>query len=62
MILIMQAGRLEDVDMWRTFNMGIGMVLVVSPDASARILAEQDGGYSAYHIGEVTNKEGLTYQ
>ena len=42
--------------------MGIGMVLVVSPDASARILGEPHEGYLAYRIGEVTGKEGVTYQ
>ena len=58
----MQAGRIEDAEMRRTFNMGIGMVLVVSPDAAAGILGAQHGGYSAYHIGEVTSREGVTYQ
>lgn len=62
LILIMQAGRIEASEMRRTFNMGIGMVLVVSPDAAARILGEHEG-YSAYPIGEVvTSEEGVTYQ
>ncbi|RWR90044.1 phosphoribosylformylglycinamidine cyclo-ligase, chloroplastic/mitochondrial-like protein [Cinnamomum micranthum f. kanehirae] len=59
---IQEAGRIEDAEMRRTFNMGIGMVLVVSPDAAARILGEQHEGYSAYCIGEVTSREGVTYQ
>ncbi|XXG61018.1 hypothetical protein AAC387_Pa04g2779 [Persea americana] len=59
---IQEAGRIEDAEMRRTFNMGIGMVLVVNPDAAARILGEQRGGYSAYLIGEVTSREGVTYQ
>ncbi|KAJ8618204.1 hypothetical protein MRB53_014390 [Persea americana] len=59
---IQEAGRIEDAEMRRTFNMGIGMVLVVSPDAAAGILGAQHGGYSAYHIGEVTSREGVTYQ
>ncbi|KAJ8619017.1 hypothetical protein MRB53_015203 [Persea americana] len=58
---IQEAGRIEDAEMRRTFNMGIGMVLVVSPDAAARILGEH-GGCSAYRIGEVTSREGVTYQ
>ncbi|RWR90694.1 phosphoribosylformylglycinamidine cyclo-ligase, chloroplastic/mitochondrial [Cinnamomum micranthum f. kanehirae] len=59
---IKQAGRIEDAEMRRTFNMGIGMVLVVSPGAAARILRERHGGYSAYRIGEVTRREGVTYK
>lgn len=41
--------------------MGIGMVLVVSPEASHKILEEANGAYTAYRIGEVVNGEGVTY-
>ncbi|KAK1557011.1 hypothetical protein Q3G72_016162 [Acer saccharum] len=51
-----QAGRIEDGEMMRTFNMGIGMVLVVSQEASQRILDEQHGSYTAYRI------EGILHQ
>ena len=30
--LIKEAGNVSDADMWRTFNMGVGMVAVVAPD------------------------------
>ncbi|KAK8588208.1 hypothetical protein V6N13_087153 [Hibiscus sabdariffa] len=59
---IQQAGNIEDAEMRRTFNMGIGMVLVVSREASQRILEDADGGYTAYCIGEVVNGEGVTYR
>ncbi|XP_058082911.1 phosphoribosylformylglycinamidine cyclo-ligase, chloroplastic/mitochondrial-like [Magnolia sinica] len=59
---IQEAGRIEDAEMRRTFNMGIGMVLVASPEASVRILEDTHGGYSAYRIGEVTSGEGVTYE
>ncbi|KAK3188024.1 hypothetical protein Dsin_027585 [Dipteronia sinensis] len=57
-----QAGRIEDDEMMRTFNMGIGMVLVVSQEASQRILNEIHGKYTAYRIGEVVNGEGVSYR
>ncbi|TXG47357.1 hypothetical protein EZV62_026651 [Acer yangbiense] len=57
-----QAGKIEDGEMMRTFNMGIGMVLVVSQEASQRILDEQHGSYTAYRIGEVVNGEGVSYR
>ena len=47
--------------MRRTFNMGIGMVLVVSPEASSRILGDGNGAYTAYKIGEVASDEGVRY-
>ncbi|KAM7273590.1 hypothetical protein ACFE04_028254 [Oxalis oulophora] len=57
---IQQAGGIEDAEMMRTFNMGIGMVLVVSKETSRRILEETNG---AYHIGEVVGTEGtIQYQ
>ncbi|KAJ4729933.1 Phosphoribosylformylglycinamidine cyclo-ligase, chloroplastic-like protein [Melia azedarach] len=58
---IQQAGRIEDGEMRRTFNMGIGMVLVVSHEASRKILEGGHGAYTAYHIGEVVNGEGVSY-
>ncbi|XP_010516055.1 PREDICTED: phosphoribosylformylglycinamidine cyclo-ligase, chloroplastic [Camelina sativa] len=60
---IQQSGRIEDSEMRRTFNLGIGMVLVVSPEAASRILQEaKNGDYVAYRVGEVINGEGVTYQ
>ena len=42
----------EESEMYRTFNMGVGMILVVSPENVDAILAKSDG----YVIGEL--KEG----
>ncbi|OMO63957.1 hypothetical protein CCACVL1_22158 [Corchorus capsularis] len=58
---IQQAGNIEDAEMRRTFNMGIGMVLVVSQEASLRILEDGNGAYTAYSIGEVVTGEGVSY-
>ncbi|XP_075667293.1 phosphoribosylformylglycinamidine cyclo-ligase, chloroplastic [Castanea sativa] len=58
---IQEAGRIEDAEMRRTFNMGIGMVLVVSKEASYRILDSGNGAYKAYRIGEVVSGEGVRY-
>lgn len=58
---IQQAGKIEEVEMRRTFNMGIGMVLVVSQEAAKRILEERDGAYTAYRIGEVVKGGGVSY-
>ncbi|XP_020591430.1 phosphoribosylformylglycinamidine cyclo-ligase, chloroplastic/mitochondrial [Phalaenopsis equestris] len=55
---LQEAGRIDDTEMWRTFNMGIGLVAVVTPEASERILAEYD---SVYRIGVVVNGDGVKY-
>jgi len=58
-VFLYQAGSIEDVEMSRTFNMGIGMVLVVTEEASRKILEE--GQHKAYRIGEVVCGEGVRY-
>ncbi|XP_010259376.1 PREDICTED: phosphoribosylformylglycinamidine cyclo-ligase, chloroplastic/mitochondrial [Nelumbo nucifera] len=59
---IQEAGKIEDAEMRRTFNMGIGMVLVVSPEASVKILGKGNGRNLAYRIGEVISGEGVSYR
>ncbi|GKC23242.1 phosphoribosylformylglycinamidine cyclo-ligase, chloroplastic/mitochondrial [Tanacetum coccineum] len=56
---IQKAGIIEEAEMMRTFNMGIGMVLVTSKEAAERILSE---GETAYRIGEVVSGDGVSYQ
>lgn len=47
--------------MMRTFNMGVGMVLVVSREAARRILEDANEANKAYRIGEVVRGEGVSY-
>lgn len=42
--------------------MGIGMVLVVSPDAALKILGDANGATPMYRIGEVVTGEGVSYR
>jgi len=44
----------EEEEMFRTFNMGVGMVLIVSPENVDVVLNKSDG----YIIGEITAGEG----
>ncbi|XP_071731444.1 phosphoribosylformylglycinamidine cyclo-ligase, chloroplastic/mitochondrial-like [Rutidosis leptorrhynchoides] len=57
---IQKAGGIEDGEMKRAFNMGIGMVLVATKEAAKRILNE--GHETAYRIGEVISGDGVSYQ
>ncbi|XP_031496793.1 phosphoribosylformylglycinamidine cyclo-ligase, chloroplastic [Nymphaea colorata] len=59
---IQEKGGVEDAEMRRTFNMGIGMVLVVSPEASSRILGEEHGPCMPRLIGKVVKGEGVIYK
>jgi phosphoribosylformylglycinamidine cyclo-ligase len=54
--LIESRGVLAD-EMWRTFNMGIGMVLVVRPAAVGEVLRALDGS-GAVEIGSVVEQRG----
>ncbi|CAI0427596.1 unnamed protein product [Linum tenue] len=56
---IQEAGNIEDAEMRRTFNMGIGMVIVVTKEVGRRII--EDGQHKACLIGEVVGTEGVSY-
>jgi phosphoribosylformylglycinamidine cyclo-ligase len=57
MKLIQEQGGIEQEEMFRTFNCGIGMVIVVAPNDAAKVLKRLDKlGEKAYIIGEVSKK------
>lgn len=52
--VLQQAGNVERDEMYRTFNMGIGMVLVVADDQTEEIIDRLKGlGDSAWVIGDI---------
>ncbi|CAK9177492.1 unnamed protein product [Ilex paraguariensis] len=59
---IQEAGKIEDTEMRRTFNMGIGMVLVVSKETAVTILEDGHRASIVYYIGEVVSGDGVSYQ
>jgi phosphoribosylformylglycinamidine cyclo-ligase len=59
--LIQKEGKIFDQEMYRTFNMGIGMVLIVSNGESEKILEELSTiGYDSCLIGKVIKGEKET--
>ena len=53
--LLQEWGNVDWTEMYRTFNMGIGMVLIVSSDEADRITAQLNAQHeTVYHIGHVT--------
>ena len=56
--LIQQRGDISERDMFNTFNMGVGMSLVVAPEDADRALAIlRDNGEDAYRIGVIEKSE-----
>lgn len=56
--LIRELGGIGEDEMFRTFNMGIGFVLVVPPEEADRVAADlRAAGEAAYLIGEVVPGE-----
>ncbi len=57
-----QEGALDQAELLKTFNAGIGMVLVVSADAADTLTATlNDAGETVHRIGTVTAGEGVRY-
>lgn len=55
---LQQEGNVEDTEMHRVFNCGIGMVLVVSASQAADITATlQEQGETVYQLGEIVPQE-----
>ena len=56
--LLRRWGNVSGFEMFRTFNMGIGMILVLPPDEGAVLIQELEAdGERAYRIGEVVPGE-----
>jgi len=56
--LIQKEGEISDEEMYRTFNMGIGMALIIRPDKTEKIIDElKRMNFPSYLIGRVVKRE-----
>ena len=56
--LIAKQGKIDSRDMYNTFNMGVGMAVIVSPEtADAALSALKAEGIDAYVCGEIVAGE-----
>jgi len=53
---IKKRGNIADNEMLRTFNCGVGLILVVSGDVAADIIRHISAYYDCYEIGKITRK------
>jgi phosphoribosylformylglycinamidine cyclo-ligase len=57
--LVQRKGRIEDMEMESTFNMGVGMIAIVSAADCDRSLAFLRGrGIDAWQLGEIIDGTG----
>jgi len=57
---IQQRGQIEEKEMYRTFNMGVGMVIILGPRTAFRALSLlKELGQKAWIIGEVVEQNGV---
>jgi phosphoribosylformylglycinamidine cyclo-ligase len=53
-----KAGGVDEDEMYRVFNMGLGMLVVVSPEDEKRVLAALEGQMDAHSVGAVVEGKG----
>ena len=57
--MLQEKGNVDEHDMFNTYNMGVGMVVITSPEtAEAAMEALRSEGVDAYVIGEIVEGEG----
>jgi phosphoribosylformylglycinamidine cyclo-ligase len=60
--LLERAGNVDDAEMYRTFNMGVGMVVVSAPDRAGEIEAHLDTmGEPHFRIGAIVPGDGRVH-
>ncbi len=59
--VMQKLGEVRELEMYRTFNMGIGMVIIVSPEAVAKVKEKikEFSDYKIYEIGRVVKSRGI---
>jgi phosphoribosylformylglycinamidine cyclo-ligase len=55
--LVQETSGASDDDMFATFNMGVGMLLLVAPEVVEEVVARS--GHEAFRIGEVSSPSGV---
>jgi len=59
---LQQLGSVETLEMYRTFNMGIGFVLVVAPEVAHQVVERlAQNGEQAYVVGQVEDGAGVRF-
>ncbi|WP_138160363.1 phosphoribosylformylglycinamidine cyclo-ligase [Peptoniphilus catoniae] len=58
---IKQSGKIEEEELYRAFNMGIGMIVIVDKDDASKVIEfiKESTDDEAYLIGEVKNSKNL---
>ncbi len=57
--LLQRWGKISDREMFRVFNMGIGLVLVTKPEAAAPVIRSLAAeGHTAWEIGKIRPRSG----
>jgi phosphoribosylformylglycinamidine cyclo-ligase len=57
--VLMDAGAVEPAEMYRTFNMGVGMVVICAPsDANAVLSAAAAAGVTGWKVGSLKPGSG----
>ncbi|MFC1628439.1 phosphoribosylformylglycinamidine cyclo-ligase [Gemmatimonadota bacterium] len=51
--VLQEAGSIDEVEMYRVFNMGVGLIAVCSQDLAEEMVSSKDDGFDIWMIGEI---------
>ena len=55
---LQEQGDISDNDMYRIFNCGVGMILIIDESIKDKAIEDVKGqGYEAFHLGNVHNRD-----
>ena len=56
--LIQAAGKIDDAEMFRVFNMGVGMILIVAREKAGAVIGAVDGAWQIGELKETASASG----
>jgi phosphoribosylformylglycinamidine cyclo-ligase len=59
---IQMEGRVDEAEMWRVFNMGVGMIVIVAPDRADEVMSQMAGSWRIGRVVPASGRERVVFK